>query len=210
MSASRQLLPLFLLFGLAAPPASAALLLRGTEFVYDTHLDLTWVRDANLASTSGYTPGGFMGWDSATAWAAQLQFGGYDDWRLPSTLVPDATCEDGPATGDNCSGSEMGHLFHVEGISTATPGPFLNLSPEGYWSSTEDGSTNALGFTFGPTGQRQHSDIKDFARSPQASWAVRDGDVSVPAPGTLVLLIISMSIAIRRRGSCLMGVRTHR
>jgi hypothetical protein len=198
MKASKRLLSMSILVGLLAPQASAALLVRGADLVYDTHLDVTWVRDANLASTSGYAPGGFMGWDSATAWAAQLQYGGYDDWRLPSTLVPDVTCEDGPATGDNCSGSEMGHLFHIEGISTTSPGPFLNVSTEGYWSSTEDGGTNALGFTFGLTGQRQHSDIKDFERSPQASWAVRDGDVSVPESGTLVLSLTWMSIAVLR------------
>ncbi|OAI25422.1 DUF1566 domain-containing protein [Methylomonas koyamae] len=64
------------------PTAQAALLDRGGGMLYDTVLNVTWLQDANYAKTSGYDADGKMDWHAAVAWADQLEFGGFSDWRL--------------------------------------------------------------------------------------------------------------------------------
>ncbi|MCQ8181477.1 DUF1566 domain-containing protein [Methylomonas sp. SURF-1] len=66
------------------PNAQAALLDRGGGMLYDTVLNVTWLQDANYAKTSGYDSDGKMDWNQAVAWAEQLEFGGFSDWRLAS------------------------------------------------------------------------------------------------------------------------------
>ena len=68
-------------------PTNATLLDRGGGLIYDDVLNITWLQDANYAKTSGYDTDGRMTWDQAQTWAANLSYGGYDDWRLP-TLGP--------------------------------------------------------------------------------------------------------------------------
>jgi hypothetical protein len=72
-----------------------------------------------------------MTWSSAVAWAAGLTFAGHSDWRLPFTAQPDPSCSSvdgyGENYGYNCTGSEMGHLGNVEGVSTGSPSPFFNI-----------------------------------------------------------------------------------
>ena len=88
---------------LLAGAAQAALVARDlngdtvTDAFYDTDLNITWLSDANV--------NGAMNWDTAVAWAEGLSFGGYSDWRLPTS----DTCQ-----FYNCTGSEMGHLWYVE------------------------------------------------------------------------------------------------
>lgn len=60
--------------------ASAILLDRGADMVYDTVLDITWTRNANLSGST-------FNWVDANQWAADLVFGGFDDWRLPYASV---------------------------------------------------------------------------------------------------------------------------
>jgi hypothetical protein len=73
---------LSLLLGL--PSLSQAMLIdRGGGLIYDTTLNVTWLQDANYANTSGYAAEGRMSWNAAVAWAEQLTYGGYSDWRLP-------------------------------------------------------------------------------------------------------------------------------
>ncbi len=83
--------------------------------VYDTDFDITWLKDANYAYTTGYDSDGKMTWDEAVAWAGGLEYesGGvvYDEWRLPSALNQDGS---GPDTGYNVIESEMGHLYYTE------------------------------------------------------------------------------------------------
>ena len=65
-----------------------ALFDRGGGMIYDDVLNITWLQDANYALTSGYPSwNGKMQFDAANAWAAQLVYGGYADWRLP-TVAP--------------------------------------------------------------------------------------------------------------------------
>jgi hypothetical protein len=76
-----------------------------------------------------------MTWWGANAWADQLVYGGFDDWRLPSALNQDGS---GPNSGCNITGSEMGHLYYTAssdglgnsaGGRSATPAPLLTCSP---------------------------------------------------------------------------------
>jgi hypothetical protein len=50
-------------------------------------LNVTWLRDANYAQTSGYKSDGKMSWATATNWVANLTVGGYGDWRLPTMVA---------------------------------------------------------------------------------------------------------------------------
>ena len=125
-----------------AGPAQAKLIDRGGGFIYDDVLDITWTQNANIN-------GGGEGWLTQVHWADSLSLFDsvrnvtWEDWRLPTTKQPDASCSDqnirgvpGQSGGFNCTGSEMGHLFNIEGISAAAPGPFINLEASGYWSGT--------------------------------------------------------------------------
>lgn len=94
--------------------ANATLHDRGGGLIYDDVLDITWLQDANYAQTSGYDGDGLMAWGDAVAWADSLVYGGYDDWRLPTT--PGTTME-------YINEGEMGHLYYDEGIIQVTLGP---------------------------------------------------------------------------------------
>jgi len=98
---------------------------------YDDVLDITWLKDANFAKTSGYDADGRMTWDVANTWAGQLEIGSYNDWRLTS-LKPKNSQIDFNYISLNYDGSsdlgyniirtvnEMAYMFHV------------NLGIEGY------------------------------------------------------------------------------
>jgi hypothetical protein len=116
--------------------------------VLETSTCLMWKKNADW--NSGY-------WSSMTQAVADLQFAGFDDWRLPTTAVPDATCSNpDDATGSGCSGSELGHLYYVTlgnltGDASCT-GPFTNYggtgpTPNEYWSQTL--SSGSGPYTFG-------------------------------------------------------------
>lgn len=177
---------------LIALPAQAALQDRDldgngeVDAFYDTDLDITWLRDANV--------NGPMQWDAQMAWADRFSFAGYSDWRLPTS---DACC------GYDCTGSEMGHLWYVElGNVTAGPmtntGGFKNLAAWPYFSGTEVDALHAhvfdtdIGFQTGG------------ARSAfYFAFAVRDGDVpAIPEPQTYALLLLgltALAVVKRRR-----------
>jgi len=149
---------------------------------------LMWLQDANYA-------GHRMTWDGAMAWADQLKYGDYDDWRLPTALNSDGT---GPCEGSGCTGSEMGNLWYIEQVTFSNPNPFLFTNVDQYdylniwWSSTEkklnscSGYPYAWGFEF--NFGLQYADPKS---SDYYAWAVRDGDsgpAQVPEPATMLLL----------------------
>lgn len=201
-------------------PAEAALVTRlSGGAVYDTDLNITWLADANLAASntfgvSGITTGsspGRMTWATAQTWLAAMNaanYLGFNDWRLPLTIAPDSTCDvPSSATGYDCTGSEMGHLFYVElsgtrGNDILTSGDpdlakFHNIRSNYYWSTDytpSSATTDAWEFTFF-SGQ-QAGISKSVSNN---VWAVRTGDVVVPLPaagwlmatGLIVLLGIS-------------------
>jgi len=53
----------------------------GGGMIYDDDLDLTWLQDANYAMTSGADADGLMAHDEANAFAQNLSYGGFNDWR---------------------------------------------------------------------------------------------------------------------------------
>ena len=79
----------------------ASLIDRGNGLIYDTVLNVTWMQDVALARTLGTDSDGIFDWFDAKAWANQLVYGGFDDWRLP-TLRP-------------VNGIEFGRIFHCDG-----------------------------------------------------------------------------------------------
>jgi hypothetical protein len=184
---------------LIAGSAHAALLSRaGGQAYFDSGLDITWLADANYAQTMLYDNDGWLTWHEAQSWIDSLNAEadgvghlGVNDWRLPNTVQPDASCSQqffGQSSGGGCSGSEMGHLYYVDGIESLTPGPFTRVEATGYWSGTpvEDDPGRAWRFSF-----KSGSGIQDHVGKTDVlhAWAVRSGDISqVPAPGAAWLL----------------------
>jgi hypothetical protein len=159
---------------------------RGGGFIYDSHQDITWTQDANI--------NGLDNWDNQMTWVAgysqtHSEYGTFDDWRLPTTKIPDPTCNAwlGPNTG-RCLGSEMGHLAEVDNITSNSMGLFTNVGENYYWSGTEDppNSGEAWMYLLDVNGVQWNSGaVPDNGRSDQwdlYAWAVRDGDVACGAP----------------------------
>ncbi len=189
-----------MLFGLTIS-SQATLIDRGGGLIYDDDMDITWLQNANLA--------GPMNWNQAMTWAANLTYGDFDDWRLPTALNMDLS---GPCRGTDCNSSELGHLYYTELGNVAPPnfnpngpiigctvfvdcglvnsGPFINLQPYSYWTDIV-GPPPPPGFFPTSWTFNFHVGVQlpDFQDLPFYAIAVRDGDVStVPEPATLLLL----------------------
>ncbi len=95
----KTILALGLMAGLLmAGKAQATLIDRGSGLIYDDVLNITWVADANLCvalNNCVNSATGAMTWDDANTWAANLDYQGFDDWRLPYASV---TAGAGPIT----------------------------------------------------------------------------------------------------------------
>lgn len=201
--------------------ALGALIDRGGGLIYDTDLDVTWLANANYSQTSGYDADGRMTWAAANAWAANLSYYDnvrgvfYDDWRLPSTLQPDASCgfQSSVSYGYNCKGSEMGHLFYDElggfpGINLAMNHDadynlFSDIQGYVYWSATSADVFSAMDFQFDIGFQGYGDTANEFY-----AWAVRPGDVTsvdstVPLPAAAWLfaggLLSFAGVSAKRR-----------
>lgn len=79
-----------LCFCTAAAHSQAVLYDRGDGLIYDSALNITWLRDADYAGSQYEQSGGSKGlqdglgtWAMANAWVNSLTYAGYTDWRLP-------------------------------------------------------------------------------------------------------------------------------
>lgn len=172
--------------------------LGGTDYqaVYDDVQNITWLASANLAATNtfgvaGISIGGSMTWSTANSWITAMNadggtgYLGFNDWRLPTTLLPDSTCSNTNSSGFNCTGSEMGHLYNVDGITLATPDLFTDIQSNRYWTGTEFTPDPSAEWDFDFSNGNQ---LANFKVSNDFAWAVRPGDVStVPIPAAVWL-----------------------
>jgi hypothetical protein len=205
--------------------ADAALIDRGRGMIYDTVLDVTWLKNANYAQTSCYDADGRMTWAAATAWADQLTFGGYTDWRLPAVSPVKGAAFDFSWANDGSTdqgynitstSSELMYMFYVNlknpGARTTTGetnptwgsfnvGVFQNLYRDPYhfyWSGIRKDLSYIVAANYYAGSQTAISpDELGFA------WAVRDGDIAnVPAPAAAWLLgtgLIGLAVLRRKR-----------
>ena len=191
-------------FSLATIHASAYAALipqSGGDIIFDDDLGIYWLADTRLAASETFgvaniNASGSMNWFEANTWVNAMNafnggqgWLGFNDWRLPTTAVPDLSCTPSaptqpPATGTGCTGSEMGHLYYTEfglgagsnASAAAIAAGFTNLATGGfYWSSTLNGSS-AYDFSFGSGSQAVLSRGFDNFVVP-----VRTGIIPVPA-----------------------------
>jgi len=170
--------------------------------VYDTDTQLTWLKDANYAETSGYNINGLTPWNEAKALVDSLVFAGFDNWRLPKS-VPNPP--EGPiwTTYYNMTGSEMGHLYYIEldneaamggPASQLKPGPFINVIQSGYWSETPVAGYADRFWVFNFSGGGQGGQGA-FIEQPLYVWPVREGERSIPTPEPSLMVLLGISMA---------------
>lgn len=176
---------------------------RHGGMVYDDVLNITWA-PANLWGQRG-------NWDMAVAWADQLVYEGFDDWRLASMSVSGgiptgsagAAVDCSSATEEACRDNELGYMYFYN-LTPAADNPPTDLftdlrGDQGlftdiesvYWSGTEftaDPGT-AWRLPFGLGLQGVFGKFDDF----NGAWAVRAGDVAaVPLSGTVALAALGL------------------
>jgi len=238
---------------MSIPAAHATLVDEGNGTVLDTSTGLLWLKDANLAATltaaqvgaiiadvgtisghaltaSDFPGGGRMTWWGAMAWAQDLVYAGFSDWRLPSVTDTgnpgcDAIAFDGTDCGYNVdlATGELARLWYASlgntgfydtsgtptGCNASFPycftntGPFLNAQPPDiflYWTSTEFAPRDLSAWYFNADFGLQYAVVKEETTY---GWAVRRaGATTIAEPPTPALLAICLTgIALLRRRS---------
>lgn len=216
-----------------ASMANATLFNRGHGLLYDDVLNITWMQDANYARTQYLTSAGILGdadgkmnWNAATTWVQDLNFAGYDDWRLPAVNPVNGvnfnlTYSDTGSTdfGYNLvkPSSELAYMHYTNlknaslyapfgfrnGCGDNLPDqcmlntlPFSNMQPAEYWTGTEIAPNSDSAFHFNTAIGLQYGSTK--TGDERFAWAVRDGDViAVPEPNAFLMILVgSLSLLI--------------
>jgi hypothetical protein len=177
-----------------------------TDAFYDTSLNVTWLRDANV--------NGRMNWIAANTWAGNLNVGGITGWRLPTMVDTGTSGCNFSFTGTDCGYnvqtkngstvySEMAHLFYVTlgntadvntlgiepqaGSGLTNTGNFQNLQSGHYWFGLELAPFTGNAWVFDTSVGSQASGGKFNALF---GLAVRPGDVAaVPEPESWALML---------------------
>jgi hypothetical protein len=196
---------------LVSGSALAALIDRGGGLIYDSTLNITWLKDANYSQTSGYDNDGRMNWDAANVWAAGLSYGGYSDWRLPTTTDLGFRGCNFAYGGTDCgynvatNSSELAHLFFIDlgnlsrfdaagngrsgsaGVDwgVVNTGPFDKLMSGPYWSGTADHDGDSDGiFNAWGFNTVDGSQFSGGQSNEAFAWAVRPGNVATTTTTT--------------------------
>jgi len=111
---------------------------RGNGLIYDEHLNITFLANANQARAQGLGVNGRLTFEQARQFVDQLVYAGYDDWRLPTAR------------------DELYHLIHVEIRPTFRPdllSPYDQFVPIfcSPFVRTESGDDNAPQYPGVPT-----------------------------------------------------------
>ena len=177
------MIPFLALVCFTSSSAQAALESRlGGKAYYDTVLKITWYADANAAAGTTWDDGllntdGWLTWASAADWVANLKVEGIGGWRMANMDVngDQSVVDCSFATEQECRDNEYGYMFHQNGITGASPGPFTGtLQAYGYWADTlyQQLPDTAWLLTFGLGIQHPLGKASD-----RHVWAVRDGDI---------------------------------
>lgn len=181
------------------------------DLIYDDTLKIYWTKNANM--------NGLMSWPAATDWISSLntsRYGGFDDWRLPST--PDGTWGyNGSNAGKyNVTSSELGHLYYTSlGLAAKTQSsmqsytqqelsvygsPFEGLRPGLYWFGTLSeipllpGQQTVWKFDFG----RGTQFIETAGTNSAYALAVRSA-TPVPLPSSAYFFLMSLlALSLKR------------
>jgi hypothetical protein len=118
--------------------AQATLYDRGGGLIYDDVLNITWLQDANYANTTGYDDwlygfdtGGGMLWNDAMAWADNIVYQGYDDWRLPMTLPVNGTSYENSFSYDGST--DCG--YNISSLGSPYPGSIASEMAYMYYNN---------------------------------------------------------------------------
>lgn len=154
--------------------AQATLIDRGGGMIYDDVLDITWLQDANYAENSGYHGyygDGRMNWYEAQDWAANLSYGGYDDWRLPTMLDTGI-----PGCDYANSGTDCGYNVQTYDAGTGTVYSelaymyYVNLGLKSVYSPTGDYQPDWGLFGNGTRGDQNDVGLVKNLRSSYGYW----------------------------------------
>lgn len=210
--------PIILLSSVFFVNANATLINHGDGLIYDDELDITWLSDSNLA-------GNAMNWADALGWAADLEYAGALDWRLPSAidkdgsgLLPTSSLQayDPGIKGDlKHLFLDLGGVFDPDGSRTADYGNFnanadlfsnvvFSLGRDDVYWTSEQGSMSdrAYYFAFSNGGQWQKRKDGSMNHGLGFAWAVHDGKLGMPVSEPVSILLLGsglLSFAVIRR-----------